>query len=163
MSSIYERIGGQTAINAIVDIFYAKMQDDYRINRFFNSVNVNEQTNALKALLTALFGGSNPTEEEFIDLLDNFFMTAFARSKRKGSVSGSDFGFLGIMIAQDHPSTQYLCDNHCHLLRFMPDDFHYDAVMEHLAATLQQINLDSAVRNEVLALAEKARNGVLGI
>lgn len=160
--TLYERIGGTTAINSMVDIFYAKMQDDYRLNRFFNSTEQREQADALKALVIALLGGTTQSDEEFTVLLDDFFMTAFARDKRKSFVGGGDFGFFGYIIEQDHPSTKYLCDSHSHLLKFMPDDSIYDAVMEHLGATLQQLNLDNAVKIEVLTLAEQARNSILG-
>lgn len=157
---LYERVGGKPAIEALVDGFYHKVQDDYRLNRFFNSNNLAEQTQSLKKLLTALFAGS--TTPTTLALLDDFFMTTFARDKRKSFVGGSDFGFFGYIIEQDHPSTNYLCDAHSHLLKFMPDNSHYDVVIEHLTATLQELNLDNAVQNEVLRLAEQARNPVLG-
>jgi hemoglobin len=160
--TLYARVGGKPAIEALVDGFYHKVQDDYRLNRFFNSNNLAEQIPALKTLLTALFGGSTATAEQVSGLLDDFFMTAFARDKRKSFVGGSDFGFFGYIIEQDHPSTNYLCDAHSHLLKFMPDDSHYDVVIDHLTATLQELNLDNAVQNEVLALAEQARNPLLG-
>lgn len=160
--TLYQRIGGQSAINTLVDSFYARMPDDYRLNRFFNSHDLDEQAATLKALLTALFGGTHPSREELTALLDNFFMAAFARDKRKSFVGGSDFGYFGYIIEQDHPSTNYLSDAHSHLLKFMPDDSNYDVIMEHLAAILPQLNLDSTVRNEILTLAEQARNAVLG-
>jgi hemoglobin len=161
-TTLYERIGGKPAINTLVDNFYAKMQEDYRLNRFFNSKEIPEQKEALAIVLTAYFGGTSHTEEELTALVDDFFLTAFARDKRKSFVGGSDFGFFGYIIAQDHPSTQYLCDSHSHLLKFMPDDSHYDVVMEHLAASLQSLSLENGLANEVLRLAEQARNPVLG-
>lgn len=33
--SLYERIGGAAAVDAAVDVFYRKVLNDYRINRFF--------------------------------------------------------------------------------------------------------------------------------
>lgn len=161
-TNLYHRLGGQPTISRIVDGLYAKMLDDYRLNRFFNNHDFPEQAESLKALITALLGGTTQTEEEFTALLDNFFMTAFARDKRKSMVSGADWGFFGYIIEQDHPSTNYLCDSHSQLLRFMPDNAIYDAVMEHLTATLQELNLEGALMREVLTFAEQGRNPVLG-
>lgn len=160
--SLYQRIGGATAISNIIDNFYAKMQDDYRLNRFFNKGEAREHTGVLKTVVIALLGGTTQTEEGFTALLDDFFMTTFARDKNKSMVTGADWGFFYYIIEQDHPSTKYLCDSHSQLLKFMPDDAVYDAVMENLTATLQQLNLDPALKNEILALAERGRDPVLG-
>lgn len=160
--TLYERIGGKTAIENIIDIFYAKMQDDYRLNRFFKSTEQQEQIATLKALVVALLKGSIESDEQLIVLLEAFFLAAFARDKRKSFVGGNDWGFFGYIIEQDHPSTQYLCDSHSHLLKFMPEDFHYNVVMEHLTSTLQQLNFNNALMSEVLAVAEQSRNPVLG-
>ncbi len=161
--SLYSRMGGKPTIQALVNGFYLKLQDDYRLNRFFNSNNLTEQKQALENLLSALFSNPTTTTAQISALLDDFFMTAFARDKRKSFVGGSDFGFFGYIIEQDHPSTNYLCDAHSHLLKFMPDNSHYDVVMEHLTATLQELNLTTAIQNDVLNLAEQARNPLLGI
>lgn len=160
--TLYERIGGASVIHQLVDSFYSKVLDDYRLNRFFNTNNVQEQTETFNALLVVLTGGSVVNAEAFHTLLDNYFMAAFARSKRKSFVGGSDFGFFGYIIEQDHPSTNYLCDGHSHLLKFMPEDSHYDVIMEHLTSTLRQYNFDNTLINNVLQLAERGRNPVLG-
>ena len=34
-TTLYDKIGGQAAVNAAVDIFYRKVLADHRINRFF--------------------------------------------------------------------------------------------------------------------------------
>jgi hypothetical protein len=44
----------------------------------------------------------------------------------------------------------------------MPEDTHYDVVMEHLTSSLQPLNLDSSTVADVLAFAESGRNRVLG-
>jgi hemoglobin len=36
-ASLYERIGGEAAVNAAVEVFYRKVLGDYRINRFFGN------------------------------------------------------------------------------------------------------------------------------
>ena len=55
--SIYERIGGEASVNAAVDIFYRKVLNDHRINRFFDNVDMETQVAKQKAFLTMAFGG----------------------------------------------------------------------------------------------------------
>lgn len=136
-NSLYGRIGGKSVIDNIVNNFLGKMLADYRVKRFFNDHNEVEQREAIKTYLAATLGAANNTEDELLELLDNCFIACFARDKRKSFVSEADFGFFGMIISQDKPSTKVLCPAHSHLLRFMPDDSHYDIAMEHLAESLQ--------------------------
>ena len=55
--TLYERIGGEPAVNAAVDIFYRKVLNDHRINRFFDGVDMEKQAAKQKAFLTMAFGG----------------------------------------------------------------------------------------------------------
>src|SRR3569833_3383018 len=55
--SLYERIGGEAAVNAAVDIFYRKVLADERISRFFETVDMERQAAKQKAFLTYAFGG----------------------------------------------------------------------------------------------------------
>ncbi len=55
--SLYERIGGEAAVNAAVDIFYRKVLADDRINRFFETVDMEKQAAKQKGFLTFAFGG----------------------------------------------------------------------------------------------------------
>ena len=55
--TLYERLGGEPAVNAAVDIFYRKVLNDYRINRFFDNVDMEKQAAKQKAFLTMAFGG----------------------------------------------------------------------------------------------------------
>ncbi len=57
--SLYEKIGGEGAVNAAVDIFYRKVLADDRINRFFEGVDMEKQAAKQKAFLTFAFGGPN--------------------------------------------------------------------------------------------------------
>lgn len=59
MSSLFERIGGEAAVNAAVDIFYGKVLADDRINSFFENLDMVAQANKQKAFLTVAFGGPN--------------------------------------------------------------------------------------------------------
>ncbi len=56
-TTLYEQLGGEAAVNAAVDIFYRKVPSDYRINRFFDDVNMAQQAAKQKAFLTMAFGG----------------------------------------------------------------------------------------------------------
>lgn len=55
--SLYERIGGEAAVNAAVDLFYRKVLADDRISHFFDSVDMAGQHQKQKAFLTFAFGG----------------------------------------------------------------------------------------------------------
>ncbi len=57
--SLYERLGGEAAVNAAVDIFYRKVLADDRINYFFEGVDMDKQAAKQKAFLTFAFGGPN--------------------------------------------------------------------------------------------------------
>ena len=57
--SIYEKIGGEAAVDAAVDIFYKKVLSDDRISHFFDSVDMPGQIQKQKSFLTMVFGGPN--------------------------------------------------------------------------------------------------------
>ncbi|HAT8606370.1 TPA: group I truncated hemoglobin [Legionella pneumophila] len=57
--SLYERLGGQAAVNTAVDIFYRKVLTDQRVNHFFDGVDMEQQINKQKGFLTMVFGGPN--------------------------------------------------------------------------------------------------------
>lgn len=56
---LYDRLGGDAAVNAAVDIFYRKVLADDRISRFFDTVDMDAQRAKQKAFLTMAFGGPN--------------------------------------------------------------------------------------------------------
>jgi hemoglobin len=118
--SLYERIGGEPAVNAAVDIFYRKVLNDCRINRFFDNVDMEKQAAKQKAFLTMAFGGPHSYTGE---------------DMRKG---------------------------HAHLLKMGLDDSHFDAVVEDLGATLEELNVSQELIAEVVAICETTRNDVLG-
>ena len=118
--SLYDRIGGAAAVEAAVDVFYDKVINDYRINRFFDGIDMNAQAVKQKAFFTMAFGG--PNTYTGADL-----RTAHARLDKMGL--GND---------------------------------HFDVVMEHLGATLQELNVPAELIGEAAALAESTRNDVLG-
>ena len=55
--SLYERLGGQAAISAAVDLFYRKVIQDNRINRFFRGVELPRLMSMQRAFLTLATGG----------------------------------------------------------------------------------------------------------
>ncbi len=59
MSTLYDRLGGEKAVNAAVDIFYRRVLADGRIARFFDTVDMEDQAAKQKAFLTMVFGGPN--------------------------------------------------------------------------------------------------------
>jgi len=59
MSSVYDRLGGEAAVNAAVDIFYRKVLADDRISHFFETVDMETQAAKQKAFLSMAFGGPN--------------------------------------------------------------------------------------------------------
>lgn len=119
--SLYEQLGGEAAVNAAVDIFYQKVLDDHRINRFFDNVSIAKQAAKQKAFLTMAFGGPNHYD-------------------------GSD-----------------MRKAHAHLVSKLGlNDSHFDAVIEHLGATLQELSVPNHLIEQVAAIAESTRNDVLG-
>jgi hemoglobin len=57
MSTLYEQLGGQAAVEAAVDIFYRKVLVDDRISHFFEGVDMDRQIGKQKSFLTMAFGG----------------------------------------------------------------------------------------------------------
>ena len=59
MSSLYERLGGEGAVDTAVDIFYRKVLMDERVNEFLDDVYIEKQSAKQKGFLTMVFGGPN--------------------------------------------------------------------------------------------------------
>lgn len=59
MASLYERLGGEKAVNAAVELFYRNVLADGRIARFFDGVDIDRQIAKQKSFLTMAFGGPN--------------------------------------------------------------------------------------------------------
>lgn len=119
-STLYDRIGGEAAVNAAVELFYRKVLSDHRINRFFGKTNMEEQINKQKAFFTMAFGGPN-------------------------TYTGGDMRSV-----------------HARLVKMGLNDSHFDAVMEHLGATLTELGVPADLIGEAAAIAESTRKDVLG-
>ena len=59
MTTLYDRIGGASAVKAAVDIFYGKVLADGRIAHFFEGVDMARQIGKQRAFLVMAFGGPN--------------------------------------------------------------------------------------------------------
>lgn len=118
--SLYEQLGGEAAVNAAVDIFYRRVLNDYRINRFFDNVDMEQQAAKQKSFLTMAFGGPN--------------------------------NYTGADMRQAHAK----------LVKKGLDDSHFDAVMEHLTGTLEELNVPQDLIDQVAGIAESTREDVLG-
>jgi len=57
MSTLFEQLGGEAAVNAAVDLFYRRVLADDRIAHFFDDVDMERQAAKQKAFLTMAFGG----------------------------------------------------------------------------------------------------------
>lgn len=57
--TLFERIGGEEAVNAAVDIFYRKVLADETLAPFFETTDMEEQHKKQKAFMTFAFGGPN--------------------------------------------------------------------------------------------------------
>jgi hemoglobin len=118
--SLYDRIGGAAAVEAAVDVFYGKVINDYRINRFFDGIDMSALAVKQKAFFTMAFGGPN-------------------------TYTGAD-----------------LRAAHAGLVKIGLGNDHFNVVMEHLGATLQELNVPAELIGEAAALAESTRKDVLG-
>ncbi|WP_363349073.1 group 1 truncated hemoglobin [Methylocystis echinoides] len=59
MTTLYERLGGEKAVDAAVELFYRRVLADGRIARFFDGVDMDQQIAKQKSFLTMAFGGPN--------------------------------------------------------------------------------------------------------
>ncbi len=119
MSSLYERLGGDAAIEAAVDRFYRKVLADPRLKDFFTNVDMPRQMLKQRAFLTLAFGGPQR------------------------------YNGRGMRAA------------HADAVKRGLSDVHFDAVVELLGATLQEMGVASDLIQEVAAIAETTRDDVL--
>ncbi len=58
MATLFEKLGGKSAVDLAVDKFYERIMNDMRIRHFFENVDMNKQRGHQKAFLTYAFGGA---------------------------------------------------------------------------------------------------------
>jgi hemoglobin len=59
MDSLYDRLGGGPAVDAAVDLFYAKVLADARIRHLFANTDIDLLRRHQKDFMTLAFGGAN--------------------------------------------------------------------------------------------------------
>lgn len=116
-TSLYERLGGEAAVDAAVDVFYRKVLSDSRISHYFDTIDMDQQRAKQKAFLTFAFGGPN--------------------------------AYTGRDLRTAHAS-----------MKLTQGDF--DAVMEHLGATLKELNVPDELIAEAAGIALSVKDDVLG-
>lgn len=57
MAGLYERLGGEAAVNVAVERFYRRMLSDERVADYFDGVDMDRQMAKQRAFLTMVFGG----------------------------------------------------------------------------------------------------------
>lgn len=120
MTSLYERLGGEAAVNAAVDIFYKKVMADPRVNHFFDGIDLAKQIKKQKNFLSYAFGGPN------------------------------------------HYSGMGMRNAHKRLVKEQGlNDSHFDVIIGHLGATLQELKVPADLIKEAAAIAESTRSDVL--
>ena len=118
-ASLYERLGGETAVLAAVSVFYEKVLADPLTRPFFAGLDMAAQTQKQVAFMTWAFGG--PVEYKGRDL----------RSA------------------------------HAPLLARGLGDAHFDAVANHLEATLRELDVEPELIADALAIVASTRRDVL--
>ena len=88
MSSLYERLGGEKAVNAAVEHFYRRVLADGRIARFFQDVDMDEQIAKQKSFLTMAKslesnGRLEPALKRYRLIIREFPTTAAAEEARE--------------------------------------------------------------------------------
>lgn len=120
MTTLFDALGGNAAVDAAVDRFYDKVLADANLVRFFAETDMGRQRAHQKAFLTVAFGGPN------------------------------------------HYSGRDMRSGHAQAVAAGLNDSHFDAVVEHLAATLAEMDVAPALIAQVAAVAESVRDEILG-
>ena len=245
--SLFEKLGGEAAVNAAVDIFYRKVLQDDSIKHFFDGVDMGKQAAKQKAFLTMAFGGPHNYSGEDMrkghahlvakglndahfdavmghlggtlqelnvpgDLIaqcagiaestrndvlgksadgsapkslfenlggegavnaavDIFYRKVLQDDRIKHFFDGVDMdkqatkqkAFLTMAFGGPHNySGEDMRKGHAHLVAKGLNDAHFDAVMEHLGGTLQELNVPGDLIAQCAAIAESSRYDVLG-
>ena len=66
MTTLYEQLGGATAVDLAVDKFYERVLRDDRIKHFFANVDMVKQRAHQKAFLTYAFGGTDKYDGRYM-------------------------------------------------------------------------------------------------
>lgn len=116
MTTLYERIGGEPAVDKAVDVFYEKVIADDRIAGYFENLDMFAQAKKQKKFLTMVFGG--PSE------------------------------YSGLDMRQAH-------------IHLGLGEEHFNAVVENLALTLQELGVTPEDIGEVAKVANSVKDEIL--
>ncbi|MCA9707463.1 MAG: group 1 truncated hemoglobin [Myxococcales bacterium] len=119
MTSLYERLGGDVALQAAVAGFYEKVMADMALSPFFEGVSIDVQTKKMIGFMRMAMGGPH-------DYTGKDLRTAHIRLVRDG---------LG--------------------------DHHFDAIVDHLEATLYELGIEEGLIAQVLELVASTHGDVL--
>lgn len=80
MSALYDKLGGEAAVDLAVEKFYEKVLADERVQHFFAHVDMHQQKKHQKAFMTYAFGGANdwdgrPMRDAHKQLVDEMGLT----------------------------------------------------------------------------------------
>ncbi len=118
--SLYDKLGGESAIDAVVSILYRKIIEDDELNGFFDGICVHYQQYKQKVFLSMVLGG--PIQ-----------------------FSGKDLRKAHQRLVEDQGLS----------------DAHFDGVLGHLRAALEEVDVSDDDIDQVIAVAEGTRNDVL--
>lgn len=117
--SLFERLGGSSAVDAAVEVFYNRVLADSRIAHHFAGLDMARQMKKQKAFLTLAFGG-------------------YSAGPRPGSLR-------------------------CIHARLNLTEGDFDAVMEHLDATLVELRVPADLIAEATSIARSVKREVLNL
>lgn len=120
MESLFDRMGGKTAIDAAVELFYFKVLADRRVRHLFEGMDVEVLKDHQRQFLTYAFGGS-------------------------AAYRGKDLRSAHLGLVKDRGLS----------------DLHFDAIIQALGSTLEDLNVPQQLIAEALAIAESTRDEVL--
>ena len=135
--SLFERIGGENTIDAIVEIMILKVLADPRIRHFFDDTDLEKLRVRHKEFFFALFGGDRK-KNKFKD----FFSHPF------GGKKPYDMKMLG--------------QAHAPLVAKGLSGNHFDAMMDNFFKTLVELKIPSALMKEAIKVLASTRFVILG-
>ena len=59
MTSLYDKLGGKPAVNAVIDKFYQLILSDQEVKHFFEGMDMGKQSCRMKQFLMLVTGGPN--------------------------------------------------------------------------------------------------------
>jgi truncated hemoglobin YjbI len=116
VTTLYERIGGEPAVDKAVELFYDKVIADDRIAGYFDNLDMVAQANKQKKFLTMVFGG--PSEYSGLDMRN---------------------AHINLGLGEEH----------------------FNAVVESLALTMQELGVSDTDIGEVAKIANSVKDEIL--